>query len=160
MIHTLLLNAQGKVIWLSHGDELHDAKLIIGRKVWELVPDDEREAVRDQLSATVFDNGKAEKVFRSRFVAAAPRYTVKMHRVRSAAVVASVQRCFPAEVTARERDILRMIADDRKPAEIAKRLRLARNTIDSYRRNLKRKLNVAGTAGLVRWAVRAGLVTP
>jgi DNA-binding CsgD family transcriptional regulator len=83
-----------------------------------------------------------------------------MQRAKEVVIVTCVQRVLPPTVTAREKEILRMIASDVKPQQIGKKLRLSPNTIDSYRRNLKRKLGVEGTAGLIRWALRAGLVAP
>jgi DNA-binding CsgD family transcriptional regulator len=160
MFHTLLVDEHGTVLWLSHGDELHDPEKIIGRKVWDLVPDDQRGEVRELLARAIFDDGKGESTFTSRFVPTRPQYRVHMQRAKDVTVVTRVQRVLPPTVTAREKEILQMIANDLKPQEIAKKLRLSTNTVDSYRRNLKRKLGVNGTAGLIRWAIRAGLVSP
>jgi DNA-binding CsgD family transcriptional regulator len=157
MFHTLLVDEHGTVLWLSHGDDLHKPEQIVGRKIWDLVPDDERHEVRELLARAVFDDSKDESVFTSRFVKARPQYRVHMQRAKEAAVVTRVQRLLPPTVTAREKEILGMIANDLKPQQIGKKLRLSPNTVDSYRRNLKRKLGVSGTAGLVRWAIRAGL---
>jgi DNA-binding CsgD family transcriptional regulator len=158
MFHTLLVDEHGTVLWLSHGDELHDAAQIVGKKIWDLVPEDERGEVRELLARAVFDDGTEEQVFTSRFAETRPQYRVRMQRAKQTTVVTLVQRMLPTTVTAREKEILRLIANDIKPNEIGKKLRLSPNTVDSYRRNLKRKLGVAGTAGLVRWALRAGLV--
>jgi DNA-binding CsgD family transcriptional regulator len=160
MFHTLLLDEHGTVLWLSHGDDLHKPEQIVGLKVWDLVPDDERNEVRELLARAIIDDGKGEKVFTSRFVGTRPRYRVTMQPAGHISVVTRVQRLLPPTVTAREQEILRLIANDVKPQQIGKKLRLSPNTIDSYRRNLKRKLGVAGTAGLVRWAIRAGLINP
>jgi DNA-binding CsgD family transcriptional regulator len=157
MFHTLLLDEHGTVLWMSHGDDLHQPDQIVGRKIWDLVPDDERHEVRDSLARAIFDDGKSESTFTSRFVKSRPQYRVYMQRAKEITVVTRVQRMLPPTVTAREKEILKMIANDMKPVQIGKKLRLSPNTVDSYRRNLKRKLGVAGTAGLVRWAIRAGL---
>jgi DNA-binding CsgD family transcriptional regulator len=160
MIHTLLVDEHGTVLWISHGDDLHPPEQIVGKKVWDLVPAEEREEVRDLLALAIFDDGHEERVFTSRFSGARPQYRVRMQRAKEVTVVALVQRMLPPTVTAREKEILRLIANDVKPQQIGKKLRLSPNTVDSYRRNLKRKLGVKGTAGLVCWAIRAGLVNP
>ena len=160
MFHTLLVDEHGTVLWLSHGDDLHEPGQIVGKKIWDLVPEDERSEVRDLLANVIFDDGKGERLFTSRFVDARPQYCVRMQRVSQVSVVTLVQRVLPPTVTAREKEILRLIASDVKPQQIGKKLRLSPNTVDSYRRNLKRKLGVTGTAGLVRWAIRAGLTAP
>lgn len=160
MIHTLLMDEHGTVLWMSHGDELHDPNQIVGRKVWDLVPEEERSEVRNLLADAIFDDSKGERIFTSRFVEGRPQYRVHMQRAKDVVIATRVQRVLPPTVTAREKEILRMIASDVKPQQIGKKLRLSPNTIDSYRRNLKRKLGVDGTAGLIRWALRAGLVAP
>jgi DNA-binding NarL/FixJ family response regulator len=57
------------------------------------------------------------------------------------------------KLTAREVEVLLLIAEGMSNAEIAHRLFLARRTIDTHRQNLMRKLNVHNTAGLVRFAL-------
>jgi DNA-binding CsgD family transcriptional regulator len=158
MIYTLLVDEHGTVHWISHTDEMHSADQIVGKKLWDLVPADERDQVRDLLAQAVFDDQQEERVFSSRFVNGRPQYRVWMQRAPQVTVVTRVQRMLPPTITAREKEILRLIANDVKPQQIGKRLRLSPNTVDSYRRNLKQKLGVTGTAGLVRWAVRTGLV--
>ena len=115
------------------------------------------ESCHEPATRAIFDDGKEENVFTSRFNKTRPQYRVHMQRAKEATVVTRVQRLLPPTVTAREKEILQMIANDMKPQQIGKKLRLSPNTVDSYRRNLKRKLGVTGTAGLVRWAIRAGL---
>jgi DNA-binding CsgD family transcriptional regulator len=159
-MHTLILDEHGGVIWLSHSDELHEPTQIVGSKVWDLVPLDEREEVRHLLASAVFDDATDAKTFSSKFVEARPRYRVTMQRVQAGAVVATVRREIPGSVTAREREVLRMIAEDVGPARIAKKLQISKNTVESYRRQLKKKLGVTGTAGLIRWAIRSGIVPP
>jgi DNA-binding CsgD family transcriptional regulator len=158
MIHTLLVDDHGTVLWVSHGDDLHKPEQLIGRKLWDLVPEAERGEVRDLLADAIFDEGRSERIFTSGFVEGRPQYRVRMQRAGEVTIVTRVQRVLPPTVTAREKEILRLIANDVKPQEIGKKMRLSPNTVDSYRRNLKRKLGVEGTAGLVRWALRAGLV--
>ena len=46
MFHTLLVDEHGTVLWLSHGDDLHEPDQIVGKKIWDLVPEDERGEVR------------------------------------------------------------------------------------------------------------------
>jgi DNA-binding CsgD family transcriptional regulator len=159
-MHTLILDEHGKVVWLSHSDELHDPAQIVGHKVWDLVPPDEREEVRDLLASAVFDDATDAKTLSSRFIGDRPRYRVTMQRVGSCAIVATVRREIPASVTVREREVLRMIAEDAGPSRIAKKLQISKNTVESYRRQLKKKLGVSGTVGLIRWAIRSGLVPP
>jgi DNA-binding NarL/FixJ family response regulator len=62
------------------------------------------------------------------------------------------------ELTARERDILRCIAEGLSSRDIAEALFISVGTVDSHRKALMRKLDVHNVAALVRIAVREGLV--
>jgi len=57
----------------------------------------------------------------------------------------------------REREVLCLLADGRRSAEIATELGIATATVDVHRRNIKRKLNLFSTAELTRYAIREGL---
>jgi DNA-binding NarL/FixJ family response regulator len=73
----------------------------------------------------------------------------------------SVEETSPAEaLTPRQREILQLIAEGRTTKEIAALLHLSENTIETHRRNLMERLNIHEMAGLVRYAIRIGLVTP
>lgn len=61
-------------------------------------------------------------------------------------------------LTARERDILRGIARSESIKEIAHRLGLSAKTVNNQLGTLKDKLDIRDTVGLVRYAVRHGLV--
>ena len=60
----------------------------------------------------------------------------------------------------REKQILSMIAEDFTNKEIADRLGISVKTIDCHRARIKEKLNTTGVAGMVRYAIRTGLVKP
>ena len=57
----------------------------------------------------------------------------------------------------REQEVLRLLADGRRSAEIAGELGIAPATVDVHRRNIKRKLGLHTTAELTRYAIREGL---
>jgi two-component system response regulator NreC len=67
----------------------------------------------------------------------------------------------PADpLTARERQVLQLVAESRTTKEIAQRLSISVKTADSHRTRIMRKLNIHATAGLVRHAIRLGLIQP
>lgn len=57
-------------------------------------------------------------------------------------------------LTAHERIILRLIAQDKTSKEIARELGIARKTVDSHRSNICRKLEIHGQHVLARFAAR------
>jgi two-component system response regulator NreC len=60
----------------------------------------------------------------------------------------------------REREVLGGIAAGETSREIAARLGLSPRTVETYRENLMRKLEIRTVAGLTRFALDAGLVVP
>jgi DNA-binding NarL/FixJ family response regulator len=63
-----------------------------------------------------------------------------------------------SNITARQLSVLELIARGLSTREIAERLELSVKTIESHRAQLLLRLGVRGVAGLVRHAVRIGLV--
>ncbi len=61
-------------------------------------------------------------------------------------------------LTARETEILKLIADEYSNPEIAEKLFISIRTVDTHRRNLLDKLHAKNTAGLVKYAMKHGLV--
>jgi DNA-binding NarL/FixJ family response regulator len=66
----------------------------------------------------------------------------------------------PHALTERQQEVLQQIAEGRNTKEIAYRLKLSVKTIESHRAQLMKRLNIHDVAGLVRYAIRAGLVRP
>jgi DNA-binding NarL/FixJ family response regulator len=63
-----------------------------------------------------------------------------------------------AALTPRQREVLRLVAAGRTSKEIANQLGVSYRTVEVHRLNLMRRINVHDTAGLVRYAMRAGLI--
>lgn len=61
-------------------------------------------------------------------------------------------------LTRREIEVLRLIAEEYSNPEIADKLFISIRTVDTHRRNLVEKLGVKNTAGLVKYAIKHGLV--
>src|SRR3989338_6771605 len=63
-------------------------------------------------------------------------------------------------LTSRERAVLQLIAEGKSTKEIAQLLGLSVKTAESHRTNLMKKLDIHEIAGLVRYAIRLGLIQP
>ncbi|MFZ2419888.1 MAG: response regulator transcription factor, partial [Anaerolineae bacterium] len=61
------------------------------------------------------------------------------------------------ELTAREREVLVLIADGFSNKEIAERLVLSVKTVDRHRENIMRKLNLHTRVELTRYAMEKGV---
>jgi two-component system, NarL family, response regulator NreC len=62
-------------------------------------------------------------------------------------------------LTNREREILQLVAEGKSSPEIAKQLQLSVKTVEGHRGRIMAKLDVHHVAGLVRHAIRIGLVS-
>lgn len=63
-------------------------------------------------------------------------------------------------LTPRQREILRMIADGKTTKGIARQLEISAKTVETHRAQIMERLNIHDIPGLVRYAMRAGLVPP
>ncbi len=61
-------------------------------------------------------------------------------------------------LTAREREVLKLIAEGNTNQEIADVLCLSRKTVESHRANIMRKLDLHDVTELVKYALRTGLI--
>ncbi|TND10597.1 MAG: LuxR family transcriptional regulator [Bacteroidetes bacterium] len=65
----------------------------------------------------------------------------------------------PAEqLTSREIEIIRLIAEGLTNTEIGEKLFISPRTVDTHRTNIFRKLNVSNAADLIRYGFRSGLL--
>lgn len=63
-------------------------------------------------------------------------------------------------LTPRQREILQLIAEGRSTKEIAGLLEVSVKTVETHRAQLMERLDIHDVPGLVRYAIRTGLVTP
>jgi two-component system response regulator NreC len=77
-------------------------------------------------------------------------------------VDAYLQKTDPAAdpLTPRERQTLQLIAEGKSTKEIARVLNISFKTAESHRNRIMKKLDIHEVAGLVRYAIRRGLVNP
>lgn len=63
-------------------------------------------------------------------------------------------------LTARQREVLQLVAEGRSTKDIARRLDISVKTVDTHRSQLMKQLDIHDVAGLVRYALREGLISP
>jgi len=61
-------------------------------------------------------------------------------------------------VTAREREVLALLADGRRNEEVAQTLGISRKTVETHRARIMRKLDLHSMSALVRYAIRHHLI--
>lgn len=62
-------------------------------------------------------------------------------------------------ISAREKEVLQLIAYEHTAKEIAKKLYISTHTVISHRKNLFSKLGVRNTAGMIRVAFEQGIMS-
>jgi DNA-binding NarL/FixJ family response regulator len=63
------------------------------------------------------------------------------------------------QLTARQREVLQLIAEGKNTKEIAGMLDVSVKTVEAHRLQLMARLNIHDVPGLVRYAIRSGLVS-
>jgi len=66
----------------------------------------------------------------------------------------------PDPLARRERQVLQLVAEGKTSKEIGMALGVSTKTAESYRARVMTKLDIHDTAGLVRYAIRTGMVQP
>lgn len=66
----------------------------------------------------------------------------------------------PKELSRRERDVLRLLAQGHSNQQIADHIRVSVKTVETYRTRLREKLGLRGRAELYRFAVESGILDP
>lgn len=153
-MYTTLLTDDGSIVWTSHtpGPPIED---LIGTKIWQWAPPDELKRWREYFSEAMMDGRSGPFVTRYDHA----KYVVEERRVSNVAVIAAWKPHVSPILSEQEKRVLRMLCDDKRSSEIAEVLGVTVNTVETYRARLKTKVGVDGTAGLVRWAIRVGLVS-
>ena len=105
-----------------------------------------KNAEKDELLTAIHSIIKGEKYFSSEIKKA---YTDAMFDNKKVEEI---------NLTDREKEVLKLIAEEYTTQEIADELFLSKHTIESYRKNLISKLNVKNLAGLTKHALKMGLL--
>lgn len=105
-----------------------------------------KNAEKEELLTAIRTIVKGEKYFSTEIKKA---YTEAMFENKKAEEVS---------LTTREKEVLKLIAEENTTQEIADTLFLSKHTIESYRKNLISKLQVKNLAGLTKHAIKMGLL--
>jgi len=62
------------------------------------------------------------------------------------------------QLSTREREVLKLVAEGNTNKDIAELIHLSVKTVEKHRANLMRKLDVQDLAGLIRVAIKHGLI--
>jgi DNA-binding NarL/FixJ family response regulator len=118
-----------------------------------------REALRAGASGYLLKESAGEEVVKAvRAVKAGRRYLGE--RVTNLLIDSAVRehKATAAALTARERDVLRLVVDGKSNAEAAAVLGLSIRSVETYRLRLMQKLGLSDVPALVKYAIRNGII--
>lgn len=159
--HTVLFSDRCELLWVSYVHPRLRHLTVVGSSLFSWYNDDPE------------TRAKIEREVAACYVTGQPRQLV--YRVASGNVEILAEVCFERVanliacswrlvigdgLTGREREILLLICDELTAAEIAAKLGISSSTYEYYRAALLKKTGAVSTAGLVRWAIRYGLIEP
>jgi len=61
-------------------------------------------------------------------------------------------------LTPREQSVLVLVAEGKSSKDVSRALEISARTVETHRKNIKKKLGIATTAGLTRYAIESGLL--
>lgn len=144
-----------KIMILSaHGDDVYIEKAaslgVTGYLVKQTSAHRLAEAIREiKKGKTFYSPTVAEQMEECRQTAAdkRPQFSRAGHPIKKV-----------EHLTAREREVLQLIADGWSNKQIATDLKISIKTVEKHRQSVMNKLDIHETAGLTRYAISAGLV--
>jgi DNA-binding NarL/FixJ family response regulator len=106
-------------------------------------------ALREDVAVTSLRAGAADLVLKD-----------NLSRLRPAIEAALAEREPLERLSRRQLEVLKLIAEGSSSPAIARTLELSVKTVETHRAELMRRLGIHDMVGLVRYAVRVGLVDP
>lgn len=86
---------------------------------------------------------------------AVAKYAIEAYREKTEGPIGPL-----AKLSMRQREILQLIAEGQTTKDIAQRLSLSVKTVETHRSQLMERLEIHDVPGLVRFAIRVGLIQP
>ena len=86
--------------------------------------------------------------------------TQNVKRLPEAITSAILRRSPLSKLTARQFEVMRMVAEGHRTRDIADQLKLSVKTVESHRGEVMKRLEMHGVVNLVRYAMQVGLVPP
>ncbi|MFL5762871.1 MAG: response regulator transcription factor [Bacteroidia bacterium] len=105
---------------------------------------------QDEIVEAIYKTAKGENFMCGKIASA----------VLESKTTANEYSCQGLNISEREMEIIKLIAEGYSNKEVADKLFLSTHTVTTHRKNIMNKLGVNNTAGLVLFAVRENLISP
>jgi len=149
-----LLNGVDAAREITRSDPHPDVILLSGLDDTRFVP----EALHAGVKGFVLKTQGAEDLLRA--IEAVRDGVLYVSPGASQAVVAAWRGASEAQLTPRERQVAQLVAEGKSNKEIAAVLHISVKTAEFHRGRLMRKLQLHDVAGIVRYAIRQGMIAP
>jgi DNA-binding NarL/FixJ family response regulator len=146
-IRKMLPQTQVLVLSLHYSDQLVREIVDAGARAYVLKSDASAElltAVEALANSRAFFTSGAAKALIDGFSKPASRQTPPLH----------------TSLTAREREVVQLLAEGKSSKEVAVALGISVKTADTHRSNIMRKLEIHSVSELVRYAVKNNMIEP
>jgi len=165
--HVIVMDIRMPVMnGIQAAEQLRELKCSANVVLLSMYADDSlvHQALKSGVKGYVLKSSASEELFLA--VQAAYRGETYLSSPVSSAVVKRALNLYGAEepvdpfdsLSPREKEVLQLIAEEQTSGEIAKQLAISEKTVEKHRTHLMDKLNARNLAGLVRLAVKYGLV--
>ncbi len=109
----------------------------------------------NEIVDSVKETGAGGKFFCGQILDAIAKESIDVEELNLSQIT-----CEPVSLSARELEVITLIAEGHTNIQIADKLFLSSHTITTHRKNIMQKLGVNNTAAIVMYAVKSGLVCP
>lgn len=106
---------------------------------------------KDEISSAIIASSKGEKFFCNKVL----DIILEKHLSKD-----DEDDCKPTELTVREIEVVKLIAEGNSSKEIADHLHLSPHTVYTHRKNVMRKLKIKSASELILYAVNTGIINP
>ncbi|HVA99217.1 MAG TPA: response regulator transcription factor [Bacteroidia bacterium] len=110
---------------------------------------------KDEITEAIYKTASEEKFLCGQIV-----NTMLTDKQDFSENIPSTSFCNGVNITDRELDIIKCVAEGFSNKEIAEKLFLSTHTVTTHRKNIMCKLGINNTAGIVLYAVREELISP
>ncbi len=111
---------------------------------------------REEIIDAVNSTAKAEKFYCSKVL----DVIVNQAEVINTQSITSFASCAGINISEREQEIIRLIAEGFSNKQIADQLFLSPHTVNTHRKNIMSKIGVNNTAGIVIYAIKKEIISP
>ena len=153
-----LFDSHARHIWVSRAILPHS--VWYGKSAWYFTVEAHQAIVREAFTKATFDGSIVQYSISAGAKHDLRRWDCALARIEQVQYVCAWQEkpLHEVRLTTREMQTLHAICRDEPPKQTAARLGVSVSTVETYRLHLRRKTGAVGTAGLVRWAIRNGII--